>query len=68
MAPYSIQWLMRFRPAWFRHDLLTLLDLLKERKFKPLIAERLPLEGARHAHEMLGQGGVLGKIVLVPNG
>jgi NADPH2:quinone reductase len=68
MAPYSIQWLMRFRPAWFRHDLLTLLDLLKERKIKPLIAERLPLEGARRAHEMQGQGGVLGKIVLVPNG
>ena len=68
MVPYSIQWLMRFRPAWFRHDLLTLLDLLKEGKIKPLIAERLPLEGARRAHEMLGEGGVLGKIVLVPNG
>jgi hypothetical protein len=25
---------------------------------------RLPLEGARRAHEMLGEGGVLGKIVL----
>jgi len=23
MVPYSIQWLMRFKPAWFRHDLLT---------------------------------------------
>jgi len=68
MAPYSIQWLMRFKPAWFRHDLLTLLDLLKQGKIKPLIAERLPLVGARRAHEMLGQGGVLGKIVLVPNG
>ena len=51
-----------------RHDLLTLLDLLKGGKIKPLIAERLPLEGARRAHEMLGEGGVLGKIVLVPNG
>ena len=68
MAPYSIQWLMRFRAAWFRHDLLTLMDLLKEGKIKPLIAERLPLEGARRAHEMLGEGGVLGKIVLLPNG
>ena len=68
MAPYSIQWLMRFRPAWFRDDLLTLLDLLKDGKIKPLIAERLPLEGARRAHEMLGKGGVLGKIVLAPNG
>lgn len=68
MAPYSIQWLMRLRPALFRHDLLTLLDLLKEGKIKPLIAARLPLDEARRSHEMLGEGGVLGKIVLLPNG
>lgn len=61
-------WLMRFKPAWFRHDLLTLFDMLKEGKIKPLVAQRLPLEEARHAHEMLGEGGVLGKIVLLPNG
>jgi NADPH:quinone reductase len=67
MVPYSIQWLMRFKPAWFRHDLLTLLDLLKQGKIKPLIAHRLPLEAARRAHKMLGEGGVFGKIVLVPN-
>src|SRR6516225_3605776 len=40
MVPYSIQWLMRFKPRWFRDDLLTLLDLLREGKIKPLIAER----------------------------
>jgi len=68
MVPYSMQWLMRFKPAWFRHDLLTLLDLLKQGKIKPLIAQRLPLDEARRAHEMLGEGGVLGKIVLLPNG
>src|SRR5579864_7637975 len=68
MVPYSIQWLMRLKPAWFRLDLLTLLDLLKQTKIKPLIAHRLPLEEARRAHEMLGEGGVLGKIVLLPNG
>jgi NADPH2:quinone reductase len=68
MVPYSIQWLMRFKPAWFPHDLLKLLDLLKHGKIKPLIAQRLPLEEARRAHEMLGEGGVLGKIVLLPNG
>jgi NADPH:quinone reductase-like Zn-dependent oxidoreductase len=68
MVPYSIQWLMRFRPGWFRHDLLTLLDLLKQGQIKPLIAQRLPLQEARRAHEMLGKGGVLGKIVLLPNG
>jgi NADPH:quinone reductase-like Zn-dependent oxidoreductase len=68
MVPYSVQWLMRLKPAWFRHDLLTLLNLLEQSKIKPLIAHRLPLEEARHAHEMLGRGGVLGKIVLMPNG
>ena len=68
MVPYSIQWLMRFRPGWFRQDLLTLLDLLKEGRIRPLIAHRLPLEEARRAHEMLGAGGVIGKIVLLPNG
>src|SRR5215510_489320 len=68
MIPYSIQWLMRFKPALFHHDLLTLLDLLKKGKIKPLIAQRLPLEEARRAHELLGEGAVLGKIVLLPNG
>jgi len=68
MVPYSIQWLMRLKPACFRHDLRTLLELLSQGKIKPLIAQRLPLEEARRAHEMLGHGGVLGKIVLVPNG
>jgi NADPH2:quinone reductase len=67
MVPYSIQWLMRLRPAWFRQDLLTLVDLLRQGRIKPLIAQRLPLEAARRAHEMLGEGGVLGKIVLLPN-
>jgi len=68
MVPYSIQWLMRLKPTWFRQDLLTLLELLKDGKIKPLIAQRLPLEEARRAHEILGEGGVLGKIVLLPNG
>jgi hypothetical protein len=35
MVPYSIQWLMRFKPVWFRHDLLTLLDLLKQARSSP---------------------------------
>jgi NADPH2:quinone reductase len=68
MVPYSIQWLMRLKPAWFRHDLLALLDLLQQGRISPLIAQRLPLEEARRAHELLGAGGVIGKIVLLPNG
>jgi NADPH:quinone reductase-like Zn-dependent oxidoreductase len=66
VVPYSIQWLKRMRPALFREDLMTLLDLLAQRKLNPLIAQRLPLAAARQAHELLGGGGITGKIVLVP--
>jgi NADPH2:quinone reductase len=68
VLPYSIQWLKRLRAAWFRQDLIALLDLLARRKIKPLVAQRLPLAEARHAHELLGTGGVTGKIVLVAKG
>jgi NADPH2:quinone reductase len=66
--PYSIQWLKRLRPAWFRQDLIVLFDLLQQKKIKPLIAERLPLAEARRAHELLGKEGATGKIVLLCNG
>jgi NADPH2:quinone reductase len=65
VAPYSIQTLKRLRPAWFRQDLIALLDLLQQQKIKPLVARRFPLAQARLAHELLGKGGVIGKIVLV---
>jgi NADPH2:quinone reductase len=68
VVPYSIQWLKRLRPALFRQDLIALFDLFKQQKIKPLIAYRFPLVEARHAHELLGKGGVTGKIVLVRNG
>src|SRR5262245_32767456 len=65
MVPYSIQWLKRKRPELFRQDLHTLLALLEQRKIEPLITQRIPLVEARHAQELLGKGGVTGKIVLV---
>jgi len=68
VVPYSIQTLKRLRPALFRQDLIALFDLLQQQKIKPLIARRFPLAEARHAHELLGKGGVIGKIVLVRNG
>jgi len=64
VIPYSIQTLKRLKPAWFREDLSALFDLLQRKKIRPLIARRLPLAEARHAHELLGKGGVIGKIVL----
>jgi NADPH2:quinone reductase len=68
VVPYSIQTLKRLRPAMFREDLIALFDLLKEQKIKPLVAQRLPLVEARQAQELLGKGGVTGKIVLVCGG
>jgi NADPH2:quinone reductase len=68
VVPYSIQWLKRLKPAVFRQDLIALFDLLQQRKIKPLIARRFPLAQARQAHELLGTGGVTGKIVLVRDG
>ena len=65
---YSIQWLMRLRPAFFRQDLTGLFDFRQQDKVKPVIAERFPLAEARRAHELLGEGGVTGKIVLVCSG
>jgi NADPH:quinone reductase-like Zn-dependent oxidoreductase len=68
VVPYSIQTLKRLKPTMFRQDLITLFDLLYQQKIKPLIAQRIPLAEASHAHELLGRGGVIGKIVLVCNG
>ncbi len=68
VVPYSIQTLKRLKPAWFRQDLIALLDLLRQQQLEPLIARRFPLAEASQAQELLGKGGVMGKIVLVPNG
>lgn len=66
VVPYSIQTLMRLKPQMFRQDLMTLFDLLRHQKITPLVAQRLPLAEARRAHELLGEGGTTGKIVLLP--
>jgi NADPH:quinone reductase-like Zn-dependent oxidoreductase len=68
VVPYSIQTLKRLKPELFRQDLITLFDLLEQKKLEPLIAQRLPLVEARHAQVLLAKGGVTGKIVLVCNG
>jgi len=68
VVAYSIQTLKRLKPAAFRQDLIALFDLLQQKKIRPLIAQRFPLAEARRAHELLGKGGVTGKIVLVRNG
>jgi NADPH:quinone reductase-like Zn-dependent oxidoreductase len=53
-------------PLWFREDFLALLELLREGKIHPVVAERLPLSEARRAHELLESAAAKGKLVLVP--
>ena len=53
-------------PDWFRKDLRALLDLLRQGKIHPVVAERLPLSDARRAHELLERSAATGKLVLVP--
>ncbi|HKB40083.1 MAG TPA: medium chain dehydrogenase/reductase family protein [Gemmataceae bacterium] len=65
LSIYSIQMLKRRKPDWFRQDLTTLFDLLGRGELKPVIYRRLPLEQAALAHELLGKGETVGKIVLV---
>ena len=53
-------------PKWFREDFRALIELLREGKIHPTVAERLPLSEARRAHELLESSAAKGKLVLVP--
>jgi NADPH:quinone reductase len=53
-------------PELFREDFATLIELLREGKINPVVAERLPLSEAQHAHELLESSASKGKLVLVP--
>jgi NADPH:quinone reductase len=53
-------------PESYREDFLESLELLREGKIHPVVAERLPLSEARRAHEMLESSAAKGKLVLVP--
>jgi NADPH:quinone reductase-like Zn-dependent oxidoreductase len=54
-------------PEWFREDLTRLFELLAKGVIKPVIAARLPLEEASHAHELIEHAQIQGKLVLIPN-
>src|SRR5262245_1359623 len=53
-------------PEQFREDFRVLIELLREGKIHPTVAERLPLSEARRAHELLESTASKGKLVLVP--
>jgi NADPH:quinone reductase len=50
----------------FQEDLRVLIELLRDGKIHPVVAERLPFSEARRAHEMLESSAAKGKLVLVP--
>jgi NADPH:quinone reductase len=53
-------------PEWFREDFQALLQLLREEKIHPVVAERMPLTEAPRAHQLLDSSADKGKLVLVP--
>ncbi|HEX6603129.1 MAG TPA: zinc-binding dehydrogenase, partial [Solirubrobacterales bacterium] len=63
---YRVQKLRIPHQEWFREDFQALVELLRQGKIQPKVAERLPLSEARHAHELLDSSAAKGKLVLVP--
>jgi NADPH2:quinone reductase len=63
---YRVQKLRIPHQDWFAEDFLVLLELLRQDKIDPVVAERLPLSDARRAHELLERSAATGKLVLVP--
>jgi NADPH:quinone reductase-like Zn-dependent oxidoreductase len=63
---YSITGFKKKHPEWFRQDLSTLFDLLMQGKIKPVITKQFPLTEVVAAHKLLEDGGIEGKLVLLP--
>jgi NADPH2:quinone reductase len=66
LSGYRIQMLRIPHQDWFEEDFHVLLELLRDGKIHPVVAERLPLSEARRAHELLEGSAAKGKLVLVP--
>jgi len=65
VVPYSIQMLKRRHSDWYREDMTALFALLSGGKLSPIIAKRLGLDEAVRAHELLVEGSLMGRIMLV---
>jgi NADPH:quinone reductase len=62
---YRIQKMRIPHQDWYWEDFRALLQLLRDGKIHPVVAERLPLSDARRAHELLERTAATGKLVLV---
>jgi NADPH:quinone reductase len=65
---FSVTETRKEHPAWFEEDLQVLLGMLARGEVKPRVDERIALQGVANAQARIEQGGLEGKIVLVPNG
>jgi NADPH:quinone reductase-like Zn-dependent oxidoreductase len=63
---YSITARRSTHPDEFCADMATLFGLLRDRAIHPVVIDRLPLAAASEVHIRIDQGGLGGKIVLLP--
>src|SRR5262249_35145479 len=63
VSGYRVQILRIPHQDWFAEDFEVLLELLREGKIHPVVAERLPFSDARRAHELLDSSAAKGKLV-----
>ena len=61
---YSIQELRKQHPDWYSEDLARLFRLLGDGAIKPRVFDRMPLERAQDALELISQSAADGKIIL----
>jgi NADPH:quinone reductase len=66
VSGYRVQIMRIPHQDWFQEDFDVLVELLREGRVHPVVAERLPFSEARHAHELLESSAAKGKVVLVP--
>jgi len=64
---YSINAMRARHPNWFCQDLGHLLGLLRDRLIQPRVAERVSFDCVVDAHRRLEEGGLVGKVVLIPS-
>jgi NADPH:quinone reductase len=64
---YSVTTMRKRQPGLFRADLAKLFDMLARREVVVRIERRIGFEQVPAAHAQLEQGGVSGKIILLPS-
>jgi NADPH:quinone reductase-like Zn-dependent oxidoreductase len=63
---YSITARRTIHPEEFKADMATLFQLLRAGVLHPIVIDRVPLSAASEVHGRIDQGGLGGKIVLLP--